>query len=461
MIPTSLREIAHAVDGKLTGAVDPAAVVVQVCSDTRDVVPGSLFVALAGTRVDGHDFSAAAALAGSVAVLGSRPTAAPTIVVPDVLMALGKLARFHVDRLTGTTVIGITGSVGKTTAKDLIASVLESAGPTISPPGSFNNELGLPLTVLSADSETRFLVLEMGARGRGHIEYLCSIAPPDVGVELVVGSAHLSEFGSREAIADAKAELVRALVPGGTAVLNVDDPLVRDMADATLAKVTWFGQGDAAQVRADDLSFDHLDRARFILHSPDGTAPVELQYVGGHAVPNALAAAAVGWSLGVSTDAIALALSSAQPRSKWRMEVTERSDGLIVINDAYNASPEAVRAALKSLKQIAGDRRSWAVLGEMRELGESSGAEHDAIGRLVVRLDVQRLIVVGEGARPMHLAAGLEGSWGRESMFVSDVAGAMAILHAELRAEDVVLVKASRAAGLEMVASELLGGDAP
>ncbi len=461
MIPTSLREIAHAVDGQLTGVADPAAVVVHVCSDTREVVPGSLFVALAGTRVDGHDFSAAAALAGSVAVLGSRPTAAPTIVVPDVLMALGKLARFHVDRLTGTTVIGITGSVGKTTAKDLIASVLESVGTTISPPGSFNNELGLPLTVLSADSETRFLVLEMGARGRGHIEYLCSIAPPDVGVELIVGSAHLSEFGSRAAIADAKAELVRALVPGGTAVLNADDPLVCDMAIATSAAVTWFGQGDAAQVRADDLTFDHLDRAKFTLRSPNGTAPVELQYVGGHAVPNALAAAAVGWSLGVSTDAIAVALSSARPRSQWRMEVTERSDGLIVINDAYNASPEAVRAALKSLKQIAGDRRSWAVLGEMRELGESSAAEHDAIGRLVVRLDVQRLIVVGEGARPMHLAAGLEGSWGRESMFVPDVAGAMAILHAELSAEDVVLVKASRAAGLEMVANELLGGDAP
>jgi len=461
MIPTSLRDIADVVDGQLDGVNDPATMVLRVCSDTRDVVPGSLFVALAGTRVDGHDFADAATRAGSVAVLGTRPTAAPTIVVPDVLAALGKLARFHVDRLTETTVIAITGSVGKTTAKDLVASVLETVGTTVSPPGSFNNELGLPLTVLSADLETRFLVLEMGARGPGHIGYLCSIAPPDVGVELVVGSAHLSEFGSRSAIADAKAELVRALPPGGTAVLNADDALVAEMSSATAAKVTWFGSGAAAHVRSDDLTFDHWDRARFTLHSPDGTARVELQYVGAQAVPNALAAAAVGWSLGVPTDAIAVALSSALPRSRWRMEVTERSDGLTVINDAYNASPESVRAALKSLKQIAGDRRSWAVLGEMRELGDSSAAEHDAIGRLVVRLDVQRLVVVGEGARPMHLAAGLEGSWGRESMFVPDVEGALRILRAEVRPDDVVLVKASRAAGLEAVAAELLGGNFP
>ncbi len=372
--------------------------------------------------MDGHDFATAAMQGGAVAVLGARPTPAPTIVVDDVLGALGKLARFHVDRLSATTVVAVTGSVGKTTAKDLIAAVLETSGPTVSPPGSFNNELGLPLTVLSADLETRYLVLEMGARGRGHIEYLCSIAPPDVGVELVVGSAHVSEFGSRAAIADAKTELVRALPRAGSAVLNADDPLVREMATETAATVTWFGQRHDAQVRAADLTFDRLDRARFDLQVPSGTAAVELQLVGEHAVPNALAAAAVGWTVGMDVAAIASALSSALPRSKWRMEVTERSDGLIVINDAYNASPEAMRAALKSLKQIAGDRRCWAVLGEMRELGESSAAEHDAIGRLVVRLDVQRLVVVGEGARHMHLAAGLEGSWGRESMFVPDVA---------------------------------------
>lgn len=457
MIPTKLSEIAEVVGGQLENAPDAGVIVSYVCSDTREVVPGSLFVALAGTQVDGHDFAEAAVAAGAVAVLGARPTGAPTIVVSDVLQALGKLARFHVDRLTDTTVIAVTGSAGKTTAKDLIAAVMETDGRTVSPPGSFNNELGLPLTVLSADQDTRYLVLEMGARGRGHIDYLCSIAQPTVGVELMVGTAHLAEFGDRAGIADAKAELVRALPRSGTAVLNADDSLVRGMASETSARVTWFGQGDdLAQVRAEGVTFDHLDRARFTLCSPSGSAEVALQFVGSHALPNALAAAAVGWSVGLDTAAIATALSAARPRSRWRMEVSERADGLVVINDAYNASPEAVRAALKSLKQIAGNRRSWAVLGEMRELGESSVAEHDAIGRLVVRLDVQRLVVVGEGARPMHLAAGLEGSWGRESMFVPDVAGALAILHDELRSDDVVLVKASRAAGLEVVAADLL-----
>jgi UDP-N-acetylmuramoyl-tripeptide--D-alanyl-D-alanine ligase len=326
VIPTSLIEIAEAVGGQLVSVADPTAVVVHVCSDTRDVIPGSLFVALEGTRVDGHDFAEAAVAAGAVAVLGSRPSGSPMIVVPDVLVALGQLARFHIDRLTDTTVIGVTGSVGKTTAKDLIASVLETDGPTISPPGSFNNELGLPLTVLSADQDTRYLVLEMGARGLGHIEYLCSIAPPDVGVELVVGTAHLSEFGSRAAIANAKAELVRALPPGGTAVLNADDALVQKMAGETAAAVTWFGQGPGAQVSAEGLSFDALDRARFTLRTPVGSKLVEMQFVGGHAVPNALAAAAVGWSLGMDTDAIATALSSATPRSRWRMEPTQLGD---------------------------------------------------------------------------------------------------------------------------------------
>jgi UDP-N-acetylmuramoyl-tripeptide--D-alanyl-D-alanine ligase len=461
MIPTSLREVALVIGGQLVDVPDPDAQISHVCSDTREVAQGSLFVALEGTRVDGHDFASVACSAGAVAVLGARPTGVPTIVVDDVLVALGQLARFHIDRLPATTVIAITGSMGKTTAKDLTAAVLETAGQTISPPGSFNNELGLPLTVLSADHQTRYLVLEMGARGPGHIDYLCSVAPPSIGVELAVGTAHVSEFGSREAIAAAKAELVRALPESGVAVLNADDPLVRAMADETDASVTWFGSGVDAQVRATNVTADERDRAAFTLVTPEGSADVALQLVGSHAVPNALAAAAVGWSVGMSAESVGSALSQASPRSRWRMEVNERTDGLVVINDAYNASPESVRAALKSLKHIADGRRCWAVLGEMRELGDRSQAEHDAIGRLVVRLDVQRLVVVGEGARPMHLAAGLEGSWGQESMFVPDVAAALALLRAEVRPDDVVLVKASRAAGLEVLATELLDGAVP
>jgi UDP-N-acetylmuramoyl-tripeptide--D-alanyl-D-alanine ligase len=354
------------------------------------------------------------------------------------------------------TVIAITGSVGKTTAKDMTADVLAGSGPTVSPPGSFNNELGLPLTVLEADESTRFLVLEMGARGKGHIAHLCGVAPPSIGVELGVGTAHIGEFGSQEAIADSKAELVESLPADGTAILNADDGQVTAMAARTAAPVLWFGLSAPAQVAAATISPDARDRAAFDLVTPHGSAPVQLRYVGAHAVPNALAAAAVGVAVGLQASEIAESLSAAQPRSRWRMEVVERSDGLIVINDAYNASPESVRAALKSLKQIAKGRRCWAVLGEMRELGDLSVAEHDAIGRLVVRLDVQRLVVVGEAARPMHQAAGLEGSWGQESMFVPDAESAISLLREQVRADDVILVKASRAAGLDAIATALL-----
>jgi UDP-N-acetylmuramoyl-tripeptide--D-alanyl-D-alanine ligase len=391
-----------------------------------------------------------------VAVLGARPTGVPTIVVANPLVALGRLAQFHLGRLSKTTVIAITGSVGKTTAKDLTAAVLESVDETVAAPGSFNNELGLPLTVLSARESTRYLVLEMGARGRGHIQHLCEIAPPDIGVELNVGTAHVGEFGDQDAVASAKAELVEALGNGGHAVLNADDERISAMAVRSAAPVVWFGLGAAAQIRADSVWLDAQGHPHFLLTTPTGEAPVSLRLVGEHAVPNALAAAAVGHLAGLAPAAIADSLSNAVPRSRWRMEISERSDGLLVINDAYNASPESMRAALKSLKQIAGGRRAWAVLGEMRELGETSAAQHDAIGRLAVRLDVQRLVVVGEGARQLHLAAGLEGSWGRESMFVPDVESATALLRDELLHGDVVLVKASRAVGLERVAAAIL-----
>ena len=442
------------------GTLDAEVAVTGVSIDTRTIAPGDLFVALRDVR-DGHDFVAEALARGAACALVDRD---PPGVAPD-----APLLRVD-DTLTGLTVlgaaararsaavfVGITGSVGKTTAKDLMAVVLRGRGSVVSPPGSFNNELGLPLTVLEADADTDFLVLEMGARGKGHIAYLCEVAPPRIGVELVVGTAHVGEFGGQDAIAEAKAELVRALPPEGIAVLNRDDPAVAAMADVTSATVLWFGRGPGADVTASDLDADDLDRATFSLRTPQGDARVTLRYIGAHAVPNALAAASVGHAVGMGAAEIAEALSAAEPTSRWRMEVTRRPDGVTVINDAYNASPESVRAALKSLKQIAGPRRSWAVLGEMRELGDQSVAEHDAIGRLVVRLDVQRLVVVGEGARPMQQAAALEGSWGQESIYVPDVQGALEVLRAELRPDDVVLVKASRAAGLEAVAAELLG----
>ncbi len=468
MIALSLAEIAAVTGGRVDGGglVDGKLLVDgPVVVDSREVTPGALFVAVPGERVDGHDFAATAVAAGAKAVLATRPVGVPAVIVADTVAALGELAGLVVRRLAeedGLAVVGVTGSQGKTSTKDLIASVLETFGTTIAPPGSFNNEIGLPLTALRANSLTRFLVMEMGARGIGHVSYLCDIAPPRIGVVLNVGLAHVGEFGSREAIAQAKGELVEALPPDGLAVLNADDPLVAAMAARTSARVLTYGLGGERgggrlpDIAAADVALDGEGRARFALRTPDGTADVALGLHGAHHVTNSLAAAAVAFELGLGTAAIAAALSAATPRSRWRMEVTTRPDGVTVVNDAYNANPDSMRAALNALVAIAGPRRSWAVLGEMRELGESAGAEHDAVGRLVADMDISRLVVVGDGARAAHAGALGARSWADAPVFVPDVESAVELLDQELRAGDVVLVKASRAAGLERVAAALL-----
>ncbi len=464
MIALTLAEIADA-----AGLVAPAGAaevpVTSVEFDSRRITPGALFVALRGERVDGHDFAAAAAAAGAVAVLGSRPVAElPTIVGADdaaVLRALAAIARRSVGALVtaGLTVIGVTGSAGKTSTKDLIAAVVRTAGETVAPPESFNNELGHPHTVLRAGPSTRFLVLELSARGPGHIADLAAIAPPRIGAVLNVGTAHLGEFGSVDAIAAAKGELVAALPSaqdGGVAILNADDQRVAGMTARTAAAVVTFGTGPDAQVRAVDVSSDSRTRASFTLVTPEGSAPVSLQVVGEHQVGNALAAAAVGRAVGLGADQVAAALSGATAASKWRMQITELPDGITVINDAYNANPDSMRAALRSLAIIGRGRGTWAVLGPMAELGDTSGAAHDDIGRLAVRLGIDHLIAVGEQARGLHLGAHLEGSWGGESVLVPDVAAALAVLRDGLRPGDAVLVKASRSAALERVALALI-----
>jgi UDP-N-acetylmuramoyl-tripeptide--D-alanyl-D-alanine ligase len=462
VIELRLAEVAAATGGRLDAA-DPAAPITgPVVVDSRQVVPGALFVAVAGERVDGHDFARAALDAGAVAALTTRPVGVTAVVVTDTVAALGALARRVVTELTdrhGLVVVGVTGSQGKTGTKDLIASVLEARGATIAPPGSFNNEIGLPLTALRADHATRHLVLEMGARGAGHIRYLCELTPPRIGVVLNVGLAHVGEFGSREAIAAAKGELVEALPADGVAVLNADDPLVAAMAARTAARVLTFGLG-AADVRATDVRLV-AGKPVFVLVTPAGSAEVRLPLHGAHHVGNALAAAAVGHELGMPPAGIAAALDAAVPRSRWRMEVTTRTDGVTVVNDAYNANPDSMRAALAATVAIAGERRRWAVLGEMRELGESSAAEHEALGRLVVDMDISRLIVVGEGARPTLAGALGARAWTQAPEFAADVEGALALLRAELAPADVVLVKASRAVGLERVAAALLDERAP
>ena len=459
MITLTLAEIAEATEARLGGgAAESALVSGPVVVDSRQVVPGGLFVALPGERVDGHDYARAAVKAGATAVLTGRELDVACLVVDDPQTALGRLARAVVDRLD-VTVVAVTGSSGKTTTKDMLAAVLSRLGPVVAPQGSFNNEVGLPLTALTCDESTQLLVSEMGARGRGHIAYLCEITPPDVSVVLNVGSAHLGEFGSRAAIGAAKAEIVRALRPDGRAVLNADDPVVAEMAEDSPAPVTMVGESASADVRACDVRLDQGGRASFRLSDATGQADVTLLAVGEHQVANAVSVAGVARHLGMPLPDVAAALSAAEPASRWRMEVRERSDGVLVINDAYNANPESVRAALKALVGIAGGRTSWAVLGEMRELGEATLTEHDAIGRLAVRLNVSRLVAVGEGARAVHLGAAHEGSWGRESAWVPDGDAALAMLRDEVRAGDVVLVKGSRLVGLEAVAAALLAED--
>ncbi|MFC1227525.1 MULTISPECIES: UDP-N-acetylmuramoyl-tripeptide--D-alanyl-D-alanine ligase [Streptomyces] len=457
MIALSLAEIAEVVGGQTYDIPDPSVPVTgPVVRDSREVVPGGLFVAFAGERVDGHDFAAAVVEAGAVAVLASRPVGVPAIVVEDVQSALGALAR-HVVRRLGATLVALTGSAGKTSTKDLIAQVLRRKAPTVFTPGSLNNEIGLPLTALTATEETRFLVLEMGARGIGHIRYLAGLTPPRIGLVLNVGTAHIGEFGGREQIALAKGELVEALPGDGTAILNADDPLVRAMASRTKAKVLLFGESDEADVRAENVRLTDSGQPSFRLHTPSGASDVTMRLYGEHHVSNALAAAAVAHELGMSADEIALALSEAGSLSRWRMEVTERPDGVTVVNDAYNANPESMRAALRALAAMGKGRRTWAVLGKMAELGDEALAEHDAVGRLAVRLNVSKLVAVGgREAAWLQLGAYNEGSWGEESVHVSDAQAAVDLLRSELRQGDVVLVKASRSVGLESVAQALL-----
>ena len=459
----TLAEIAEAVDGALAPGTDGALCVTgPVTVDSRAVEPGGLFAAFVGENADGHDFAAAAVQQGAAAVLASRDVGVPAVLVGDVQEALGRLARVVLNRLPDTTVIGLTGSSGKTSTKDMLGQVLAAHGTTIAPKGSLNNEIGLPLTVLRADEGTRYLVLEMGARGVGHLKYLCEIAPPSVGLVLNIGTAHVGKFGSKEQTALAKGELVEALPKDGLAVLNADDPLVAAMRNRTVARVTTFGESADADVRATGIELGQDGRASFQLHAPQyDTEPVQvaLRVVGEHQVANALAVAAAALGLGLPLESVARELSAAVPLSAGRMAVTERSDGVVVIDDAYNANPESVRAALKALAVLTRARhgaRAWAVLGTMLELGESSGDEHDAIGRLAVRLRVDRLIAVGEGAARIHAGASHEGSWGEESVMVADPDAALALVSAQLRPGDVVLVKASNAIGLSRIARALL-----
>jgi UDP-N-acetylmuramoyl-tripeptide--D-alanyl-D-alanine ligase len=454
VIPMTLGEVAEAVQGSLQLA-EPGVVVTAIAVDSREAGPSSLFVAVVGQTHDGHDYASDALAGGACAVLASTPVDGPHILVDDTVAALGRLASAVVHRSPQLKVVALTGSSGKTSTKDLLRVVLSEFGPTVAPQGSFNNELGLPRTVLEVTGATRFLVAEMGARGQGHIAYLCTIAAPQVSMVLNVGSAHLSEFGSREGIASAKSEIVQALPPSGVAVLNADDDLVAGMAALAPGRIVRFGRSPVADVRITGLE---LEGARPVVTLEHGGTSVVVRpdLHGEHQAENIAAAVAAAVACGLDFERAANALQDVRPDSRWRMEVRETANGITVINDAYNANPESVSAGLRALVAMGKGRRTWAVLGEMLEIGSTSAAEHDAIGRLCVRLNVSRLVAVGPGARPIHMGAAHEGSWGDESMAVETVEQAVEVLRKELAPGDVVLVKASRAGGLERVAEALL-----
>ncbi|WP_240196956.1 UDP-N-acetylmuramoyl-tripeptide--D-alanyl-D-alanine ligase [Nonomuraea lactucae] len=454
----TLREIARLLDARLHDVRDQdAPVTAPSAVDSREVMPGGLFVATAGSRVDGHDYAAKAVADGAVAVLASRPVGVPAIVVEDVQQALGRLAGHVLERID-PTVIGLTGSVGKTTTKDLLAQVLESHAPTIATDRSFNNELGLPLTVLRADAATRYLVLEMGARRRGDITYLTRLAPPRLGLVLNVGTAHLNTMtGGPGEVASAKGELVEALPTDGFALLNADDPYVVGMVSRTRARIILYGRSAGAHVRAGDVRLDERARASFELVTPSGSARVGLRLVGEHQVGNALAAAAVAATLGVSAGEIADRLNTAERRSTGRLEVLDRPDGITVINDAYNANPDSMRAALRTLKALAGARRTVAVLGAMRGQAEDSPERHAQVGRLAAELGVDVLIAVGPGVSAEMARAAEAAKQGVAVHTVADADAAVPLVAGLLQLGDVVLVKASSEVGLMACARELAG----
>ena len=451
-------------------------------TDSREVQTGTLFVAKPGAVTDGHRFIPMAFERGATLALVEREVLDeqgmpyPSIQVPDVVLAMGDLARYSIEQMRAQgelTVIGITGSAGKTTTKDLLAAIFTPEGPTVAPVGSYNSEVGVPLTVFRADESTRYLVIEMGADRVGNIEYLANIAHPDHGAILKVGTAHAGEFGGVDNIERTKGELAEGVQPTGSLALNADDERVLRMASRSVAPVTYFGVGEKTDangqpyeryVAALNLRTTDAGCPEFTLRLPDGSEyEISSQLIGEHHVHNLLAAATIAYNSGISGEKIARALNKAAAASKWRMARTDRADGVTVINDAYNANPESMAAALRTLAQLGRTvdpatgqpHRTWAVLGAMLELGDASVEEHDRIGRLVVRMNISKLIAVGDETKPIYNAAHLEGSWGNEATWVKTPEEAEQILRAEVRPGDIVLFKSSNGVKLGILGDQV------
>jgi len=460
MIELSVGELASAINGKFEQEFSEVAITGSAETDSRLVTEGSVFFARPGEVTDGHLFIGSAIANGAVAAVVDHlvDEDIPQILVEDVTLALGKLAGYVLAKIRNSTdlkVIGITGSNGKTTTKNMLRAILSEVGPTIAPIESYNNEVGAPISILKADLQTKFLVVELGAGGPGSISYLADIAKPDFGVLLKVGLAHVGEFGGIEATAKIKGELASALTEANLFIGNADDGYIRDMP--TKAPRIWFGTAPDADYRASNIALD-IRGTGFDLHWPDGQADrVTLQILGEHHVMNALAASAVADRLGVAREVIISALDNMPLAERWRMQLTNRSDGVSVINDAYNASPDSTKAALQTLAQLGrSGRRTIAVLGEMAELGQFSREQHDAIGRIAVRLNIDQLVVVGAGAKLIHMGAEQEGSWGGESKYFDSIDEALAYVRGMLVAGDIVLVKSSKSANLRHLGDDLL-----
>lgn len=462
MIAISLHEIAEAIDAEIIG---DATVVISgsVETDSRLIKAGSLFVAKPGEITDGHEFVSYAVANGAAALIVEHAVVStvPQLVVKDSVQALGLLAKHVVAKvkaLGNLTVIGVTGSNGKTTTKNMLREVLSTAGKTIAPEESFNNEVGAPYSMLKIDEETRFLVVEMGAGGLGTIKYLAEMCEPDLGIELKVGLAHAGEFGGIEITENIKAELVEELSESGFALLNFDDERVMNMASRTKAKVMTFGLGGNSDYSASDVSIS-LAGTSFEYSTPDGNqAKVNLQILGEHHVYNALAALTAAEVLGVDRNKAIEALEGMKLAEKWRMELNVAQSGLTVINDAYNASPDSMKAALQTLAQLGRitGKKTVAVMGEMAELGEFSVHEHDAIGRIAVRLNLGQVVVVGKAAKLIHMGASQEGSWDGESQYFDEISNALGYLREMLTGDEIVLVKSSKSANLRFLGDDLL-----
>jgi UDP-N-acetylmuramoyl-tripeptide--D-alanyl-D-alanine ligase len=459
LIQLRLSEIAVAVAGSLYG--EDEVVTASVETDSRLINVGSLFVAKPGEVTDGHLFLGSALEKGAVGAIvqSKQDSGISQIVVKDSVEALGKLATYVIAKLHEAgrlRVVAVTGSNGKTSTKNMLRSILEKFGNTIAPIESYNNEVGAPISMLKADFETDFLVAELGAGGIGSIKYLAEMCQPDVAVELKVGLAHVGEFGGIETTFEIKSELVKALRDSSQVILNADDSLVTQMAQFTNAEKTWFGTNEGADVRAENIALT-LAGTRFdLLVNGETLGPVNLRILGEHQVMNALASLAVTKVLGLDLKSAIASLEELDLAERWRMQLLSGPNGSFVINDAYNASPDSMRAALQTLATLGRQgHKTIAILGEMAELGHESVAQHDEIGRLVVRLNIDQLFVVGQGAKLIHLGAMQEGSWDGESKFVDTIDEALEQVRDLLGSGDIVLVKSSKSANLRFLGDAL------